>query len=63
MEKKNEISYFKVGVRGRRIIVCAISNEELLLYKINKGTNNAESFLLFLENFYKLLKIKKFKIH
>ena len=56
--KRGETSYFKVGPPGRRNIIAAISNDELLLYHINKGTNNSESFLNFMNELVQILEEK-----
>lgn len=56
--KKNELSYFKIGKKGRKNIIIAISNEELLLYKINEGTNTSNTFLEFMKNLLKIINEK-----
>lgn len=59
--KKNEIPCFNIGKRGRKNIILAISNEELLLYKINNGTNNSNTFLDFMKNLVNVLDEKGIK--
>lgn len=56
--KKNELPYFKIGKKGRKNIIVAISNEELLLYKINEGTNTSNTFLEFMKNLLKIINEK-----
>ena len=46
---KNESPYFNSGNRGRKNIIMAISSEEILHYEINSGTNNTESFHIFMK--------------
>lgn len=58
---KNEYPYFKVGPKGRRNIILAISTQELLLYKINTGTNNSISFAEFMCELVKILNDKGIK--
>ena len=53
--KRNELPCFKIGKKGRKNIITAISNEELLLYKINEGTNTSISFLEFMKNLLKII--------
>ena len=50
MEKKNEFPLFNVKSFGRRNIILAISDEKVILYTINKGTNNNETFFCFMKN-------------
>ena len=47
--------FFKLGPRGRRNIIAAISDQELLLYKINSGTNNSNRFFEFMSELIKTL--------
>ena len=56
--KNRELPLFKVGKPGRRNIISAITNEELLLYQINKGTNTSETFLNFMKELLGILKKK-----
>ena len=56
--KRGELPYFKVGSPGRRNIISAISNEELLLYQIDNGTNNSTTFLDFMKNLMEVLNEK-----
>ena len=56
--KRGDMPYFKVGPPGRRNIISAISNDELLLYHINRGTNNSETFLKFMKDLIIILKQK-----
>ena len=54
--KRRENPYFKLGKKDRKNIVAAISNENLLLYKINSETNNSTTFLEFMNEFVTILK-------
>lgn len=56
--KRNELPCFKIGKKGRQNIIVAISNEELLLYKINEGTNTSISFLEFMKNLLTIINEK-----
>lgn len=56
--KSKELPFFKIGPRGRRNIIAAISDEELLLYKINSGTNNRTTFLEYMNELVKILNNK-----
>ena len=47
--KTNESTYFNAKTHGRRNIILAISEENIIFYTINKGTNNNETFLNFME--------------
>ena len=53
----DETPYFKALKRGRKNIIMAITDERILLYKINKGTNNSSDFIEFMENLVEILKI------
>lgn len=57
--KMDELPYFKVGGKGRKNIILAISNEELILYKINQGTNNADTFYEFMKELIEAIRNKK----
>lgn len=46
--KNNEFPLFNVKSFGRRNIILAISDEKVILYTINKGTNNNETFFCFM---------------
>ena len=48
--KNNEFPLFNVKSFGRRNIILAVSDEKIILYTINKGTNNNETFLCFMKN-------------
>lgn len=60
--KSNETPYFKSLNRGRKNIILAITDEKILLYKINKGTNNSSDFLEFMKNLVESLRYENFKI-
>lgn len=53
--KNKETPYFKIGPRGRRNIIAALSDKELLLYKINSGTNNSNTFFEFMCELLKII--------
>lgn len=48
--RPNESPYFRAIKRGRKNIILALTNEEILLYKINNGTNRSSDFYEFMQN-------------
>ena len=57
--QKDYLPFFKFSGVGRKSIIEAISNKELIRYKINEGANNDETFLEFLKELNKANKNKK----
>jgi transposase len=53
--KKDELPLFNCVQRGRRNIIMAISQQDLLLYTIDKGTNDNIKFLDFMKDLIKVL--------
>lgn len=47
--KPNETLYFKSLNRGRKNLILAVTKEEILLYKINNGTNRSSDFFEFMK--------------
>jgi len=54
--KRKENPYFRLGKKDRKNIIVAKSNENLLLFTINNGTNNSATFLEFMNEFISILK-------
>ena len=46
---KNKCPYFHSGKIGRKNVIMAISFKAVLLYEINNGTNNSNTFYDFME--------------
>ena len=59
--KRDELPLFNCLQKGRKNLIMAISEKDLLLYKIDEGTNNNTKFLNFMNDLIKVLAERNIK--